>query len=105
MPLRDCLARYLGTAHGSFECITIRLHSTFQQSEAVRADGLHERRRQRVPMAFDLQASILHAEVDASFSKGLSEFQSYRCASPFDLTDIASIQQTKVFLQSAGARP
>ncbi len=80
-------------------------HRLAQQRGAVRADGLHERRRQRVPIAFDLQASILHAEADASFSKGLGAFQSYRCASLFGSTGIETIQQAEVFLQRAGARP
>ena len=37
--------------------------------------------------------------------KECGAFQSYRCASPFGSTGIERIQQTKVFLQSAGARP
>ena len=37
--------------------------------------------------------------------KECGAFPSYRCPSPFGSTDIEPIQQTKVFLQRAGARP
>ena len=58
-----------------------------------------------MPISCDLELLPLHAEADGTLALCLGVFPSYCCPSPFGSTNLECIQQPKVVLQRAGARP